>query len=165
MESVAIGSANYDSYVSLSEADLYMDAAAHGGNWRAADEPTKSRALVTSTRTLDRQSWKEEYNTQALRFAVANIKTACIELALAIVEGSEVQNLATTEDTLRSMTAGSVSITNARATSIQPTRFPLIVQELLRDYLGGTSDGMYAQVTGADEETIFPLETGFNGGV
>jgi len=79
-------------------------------------------------------------------------------LALALMDGSDVQNFSTTAERIRSMSAGSVSITNYRGVDIA-TRFPQIVQELLRGYLGsGSGTGGAAKVYGVDGETTFPIE-------
>ena len=160
MEQVAIGSQNYDSYASEAAADLYLDAAMHATNWWVAEEATKARALVTATRILDRQIWRDEYNTQALRIAEPNIVTAAIELALVLVDGTDIQNQQTTEDLVRSMSAGSVSITFVRG-SVIATRFNQIVQELLAGYLGGSNASLYAKSFGTEEETAFPIDLGF----
>jgi hypothetical protein len=113
---------------------------------------------------LDRQTWNDAYNTVALRAVETNIINASIELALAIMDGSEVQNQQTTAERLRTISAGSVSITNFRGID-NPTRFPQIVQELLSGYLGGSGVFFGATATGVAEETIFPIDLGFNGGL
>jgi hypothetical protein len=173
-------------YADVDMADTYLDGASHADTWRAlTDDDTKGRYLVTATRILNRQLWKGDKvaSDQPLAWPRTNtgiddsllvldtngipvdIDNAAIELALAIADGSEVQNQQTTVERVRSMTAGSVSITNFRGIDI-PTRFPQIVQELLRLYLGGTGSTFVPKATGTDGETSFPAELGFNiGGI
>lgn len=165
MSTVQIGSHPYETYADVSEADLYLDAASHAAAWRAddVDADTKARLLVTATRILDRQTWRDEYNTFELRAAQPNIVNASIELALALLDGSEVQNTQTGVERIRSITAGPVSITNFRGID-EPSRFPQIVQELLRGYLnaGGTLGPV---VSGVDDLTTFPIQGSFTRGL
>lgn len=167
-------------FANVEMADAYLDAASHADSWRAlSDEDTKARYLVTATRIFNRQRWKgnKVATDQPLAFPRENmgitpepvlneddipvdVVNASIELALALVDGAEVQSNATTADRVHSMSAGSVSITNYRDADI-PTRFPLIVQELLRDYLAGAGAVFASRANGVDGETIFPVELGF----
>lgn len=152
-------------YANVEDADAYADGASHGDAWRAlTDEDTKGRYLITATRILDRQQWRDEYNTFALRVVVPDIVNASIELAMSLLDGSDVQNQQSTAERIRSMSAGSVSITNFRGVDT-PTRFPLIVQELLRNYLGGDGSLFVSRATGIDGETTFPVELGINTGL
>lgn len=162
MDTVTIGSATYDVYADVSVADMYLDAAIHAETWWTLDTDTKARALVTATRTLDRQTWLEDYSTQALREDIDNIINASIELALSLAEGSDVQNQQTTAERVKRLQAGSVSIENFRGID-NPTRFPQIVQELLRGYLGSDGSNLVGVAEGTDGETIFPIDLGFTG--
>lgn len=165
MESVTLGSQGYDVYANVSTADLYLNAASHADSWREEiDQDVKARYLVTATRLLDRQTWKTEYNTQALRFVEQNIIDASIELALTMYDGSDVQERQNMAALFRSISAGSVSITNFRGVETA-TRFPQIVQELLKDYLGGSGTGYFSIATGVDGEATFPIDLGFNRGI
>jgi hypothetical protein len=106
----------------------------------------------------------DTYNTQALRFAETAIINASIELALALLDGSTVQDRQTNAERIKAMTAGSVSITNFRGVD-DPTRFPQIVQELLAPYLGGSSSTLGVAVAeGVDTETVFPSALDLSGG-
>jgi hypothetical protein len=165
MDSVAIDSQDYDVYADITTADLYLNAASHAASWRAlTDDVDKARYLVTATRLLDRQTWLDTYNTQALRFAETAIINASIELALALLDGSTVQDRQTNAERIKAMTAGSVSITNFRGVD-DPTRFPQIVQELLAPYLGGSSSTLGVAVAeGVDTETVFPSALDLSGG-
>lgn len=169
-------------YADVDMADAYLDGAYHGDTWRSLDENAKGRSLVTATRTLNRQSWVGEVEVAGQDLAWPRINTgmtgvdgttpddivnASIEMALSLVDGSELQNQQTTAERIRSLTAGSVSITNFRGIN-SATRFPQIVNELVAEYLSGGPEGMIGigmKVTGADTETIFPIEVGFTQGV
>ena len=177
---------DFEVFADVDMADEYMDGALHGDSWRELDDDTKGRALVTSTRVLNRQRWKgtKTEADQALAFPrvdmnitpepilndddiPVDIVSASIELALALVDGSEAQNEQTTAERFSSISAGSVSISNYRTSSLErPTRFPLIVQELLKPFLGGSGiASFYAKATGVDGETIFPIDLGHTGGI
>lgn len=151
MESVAIGSNPYDSYATVEQADAYLAAALQAGtDWSSASETTKAQALATATRVLDRQRWADGYTTQAERAAVQQIADACIEMALSLVQGSSLQSEQTTAQKLQSIRAGSVSLTYFRGAEGAPLRFPLIVFELLRDYIAGATFAVGMQSSGTD---------------
>jgi hypothetical protein len=157
-----LGGEVYTVYADVETADVYTLAAYHGAKWRAAATDTKAQALITATRLLDRQVWITAYNTFALRAVEQNIINASIELGIALLDGSEVQSNATNAERVRSMSAGSVSITNFRAVDAA-TRFPQIVHELLRGYMG-TSTFYVPKATGVADETSFPIDLGFSVG-
>lgn len=185
---VNIGSQAYPVYGDVSKADEYLSASFHADSWNNTFTPEqKAQLLVTATRVLDRQRWKGDKadTAQELAFPRINmnlipdpvldatngipvdIENASFELALAIGDGSDVQNQQSTAERIQSMTAGSVSITNFRGVDEFPLRFPLIVQELLRPYLAGsgvTTIGA-AKATGVDGETSFPADLGLSGGI
>lgn len=143
MEVVTIDSQAFDSYASLAQAETYLAAAVHAGtSWTGATDDSKGKALVTATRILDRQRWAAAYDTQAEREGVQAIQEACIEMALALLDGSDLQTEQTTAQKLQSIKAGSVALSYFRGAEGRPHRFPTIVQELLRDYLtgGGSSE-------------------------
>lgn len=149
MEIVVIDSAAYDSYASVTQADTYLAASQHAGTtWSSASSDSKGQALVTMTRVLDRQRWKDAYDTQAEREVVTDIQNACIEGALALLQGSEFQSEANTAQKLQTIKAGSVSLTYFRGAEGSPKRFPVIVWELLRDYLEGSTLGSYGTSSG-----------------
>jgi hypothetical protein len=164
MPFVEIGSNEYPSYADLETADEYALAATHAEAWRNADEADKVRALVTATRTLDRQTWLDAFNSFDLRVAVDNIVTAAIELAIALVDGSEVQN-ATTEQTQKRLKAGSVEIENFKMSADSATRFPKIVQELLAPYLGSGATFFGPVSAGTCRPSITPLDFDHNEGI
>lgn len=168
------------SYATVEDADAYMDGAIHGSVWEDEDYTTKYKALVSATRMLDRQLWLGSKTDSAQLnqwprtgtgvdgveddAVPTDITSATIELALAFIGGSDVQNQQSTAERVRSMSAGSVSITNFRGVDTVASRFPQIVQELVAKYLGGSSSSFAAKATGVDTETIFPVELGFGTG-
>lgn len=140
-------------YAGTDEADAYAEGALQADPWRAADDDTKGRALVTATRIFDRQRWKGDKTVanQDLAWPRSNtgidtvdpavipedITNGSIELAFALVDGSTVQYDQNTSQKIQSMQAGSVSLSFFRGADGIPIRWPLPVQELIRDYLAG----------------------------
>lgn len=171
------------SYISFEDADKYMRAATNGGGWRAADDNTKAQALVTAVRTLDRQSWLGEVtdSDQALQWPRKNtgvvgvidtaipikIQYAAVELAEILIDGSEdVLSEANAGQKIKSLKAGSVSIDYFRdPNALFPVRFPPIVNELIRDYTGGSVIAPGAESFGTQGETITRRDFGFNRGL
>lgn len=150
MQQVTIDSAAYDSYASLAQADAYLAASSHAASWADKTDDEKGQYLVTATRVLDRQSWADAYDTQAEREDVQAVRDACVEMALALADGSDLQSEQTTAQKLQSIKAGSVSLTYFRGAEGRPHRFPLIVSELLRDYLAGANLSIGGVATGTD---------------
>lgn len=145
----------FDSYASLAEADQYLAAASHASVWSGKTDDEKGQFLATATRVMDRQRWSAAYDTQAEREDVQDIRDACVELALALADGSELQSEQNTAQKLQTITAGSVSLTYFRGAEGRAQRFPLAAQELLRPYLAGAglSAGMKATGTGGTSST------------
>lgn len=166
MEAVLISSQPYDSYVSVASADAYLAASLHAGeDWSGASNLIKAQALVTATRILDRQRWEPDYDTQTKRESVEAIKSAAIEMALALVQGSELQTEANTAQKLSSIKAGSVSLTYFRGAEGRPSRFPQIVTELLRPYLAGANFLVGPQATGLGGVSSTEDDFGHTGGI
>jgi hypothetical protein len=63
-----VGSASANSFVTLAEADAYMDGRLNGSAWESATEDNQNRALVEATRELSARTWKGRRvdDTQAL---------------------------------------------------------------------------------------------------
>lgn len=179
MVQVLIDSMTYNSYATVETADDYLDAAFHADAWRAlTDSDKKAMALVTATRTLDRQRWKGEKTDEDQPLAwprtgtgvegveddviPQNIIDACIEMALALVQGSDFQDVQNTSQKIQTMKAGSVSLTFFRGADGTPVRFPQIIQELLRDYLEGLSSSLGTSSSGTDGKTISNNDYGYS---
>lgn len=163
METILIDSQPFDSYRTVEQADTYLAASIHAGNWTSATEATKEQALVTATRIMDRQRWQDAYDTQTERFAVENILDACCEIALSLVDGSAIQTNQSTAQTLQSIKAGSVALTYFRGAEGRAHRFPTIVHELLRDYLAGGAQSVSAKSTGVDGTSATDDDFGHSG--
>lgn len=150
LSEVDVGGETFVVYADLDVANAYFAGAIHAANWSAATDTTKSQALVTATRILDRQKWIAAYGTQTLRGVVQAIQDASAEMALALVDGSDLQTEQTTGQKLQSIKAGSVSLSYFRGAEGRPHRFPVIVHELLRDYLAGADLSISMVATGVD---------------
>lgn len=186
MADVLIDSQPYDSYGGVEEGDFYFAAATHAANWVAASELLKGQALVTASRVLNRQQWKGDKYDAAQPLAWPRTSTgvdgvedtvipqaivdACFELALSLLDGSAVQTNpeATQEQKTSSLKAGSVSISYFKGAvtpaELKPGRFPLIVQELLKPYLGGSVSGLVNEASGVDACSVTEQDFGFTRG-
>jgi len=170
-------------YADIDMADLYLQAAFHGDNWDAQSDDQKGKALVTATRLLDRQIWigDKTYPDQELQWPRINtgidevdvdssavptdIVNASIEIALALVNGSTVQDDPNTTQKLSSLSAGSVSLVYYHGSDpTTPQRFPQIVYELTRKYLAGSTPAISGVATGTDGCSITSKDFGVNQG-
>lgn len=166
MEVITIDSYAFDSYLTVAQADVYLAAAIHGTNWASASADTKAQALITATRLLDRQRWRSDYDTQAEREGVQGVLDACCEVALSLVDGSDIQTEQTTAQKLQSLRAGSVSLTYFRGAEGVAHRFPTIINELLRDYLaGGAGFTVMGRATGVSGTSSTADDFGHNSSI
>ena len=190
MPTVEINSVTYDVYVSLADADAYLEAQIAAATWQGlsdsdADVDRKERAIVSATRLIDRQLWQGEkadpYQVHAFpRTGLVypdsgddvpsdavpqEVVDATCELASLMLDGSEVQALADPNTSnVQSLKAGSVAISYFRA---EPSldRFPLIIQELLGFWLAGAGVGLTGVATGVDGEDRFSDQFLVNEGI
>lgn len=185
MATVSIGGTDYTVYQDETEADEYFNGSSDYDTWNAFTSDEKKRALVSSTRLIDRQSWQgeKEGDPQELAFprtgvvdcsgnavdastTLEKVEEASLMLALDIADGTPVQSNATTEDLTQTLKAGSVMITNFRATEGSASRFPLDVMELIGCYFQGAGD---AGIAGSLSYGVcgegFDDDFGFSGGV
>lgn len=153
-QTVTIGAAEYEVYADLATADLYLAAEPNAATWREGDEEENSRALVSATRILNRAPWAGEKtdSSQALAWPRTGtgvdgveddlipqaIIDASIELANAIRNGYDAANQASTASGTKRQKAGSVEIEYFSSVSVDGTRYPLPVHELIAPYLGGS---------------------------
>lgn len=135
-------------YADENDADEYALGSMDSAAWDASDSDTKERALITSTRILDRQQWVQGYETFDDRLENENIVNASIEMSFYLISGSDLEtngNQATKEIT--HLQAGSVSISYlaTAAGSIGgpggSMRWPLPIEEKLRGLLAGATTG------------------------
>lgn len=173
MAEVDIDGTTYFAYASLEDADGYLAANLAADTWRGTDDDRKGMALVTATRVLDRQRWRGTKTDTAQVGAwprsgtglagvedgtvPADIVNGSIELASALLDGSEAQTAQSTAQTIQSLRAGSVSLSYFRGAEGAPLRFPLPVMELIRLYLAGGGSGMAGAIaygTGKQSTTV-----------
>lgn len=156
MTTVQIGSTEYEAYSSLVDAEEYMLAVigSHADAWRAeTSDDVKVRALVSSTRLLDRQNWQGEKTSdgQPLQWPRTGVTTdppetneipqeivdASVELAAYMLSGEFDALQQNTANAIQSAKAGSASVTYFRGAEGVSYRFPLPVQELIGKWLKG----------------------------
>jgi hypothetical protein len=183
MPTVDIEGNTYEVYADVDEADAYLEAAMHADAWRAEeDEDVKARALVSATRTLERQRWKgdklETSPEQTLSWPRTNtgidgvsdtevpdnIINASIEMANALVGGYDLQSEQNTSQKIQSLQAGSVSLSYFRGAEGDVLRFPLIITELLSGYLAGSDTIVGGGVAdGTDGVSVTENDFGMSG--
>lgn len=152
MKEVDIGEYTYNVYADVDDANEYLVAAQHAGTaWSSASTTTKSQTLVTVTRILDRQRWAAMYDTQAERENVPAIINASIEMALALLQGTDLQSEPRAGmPKFQLVAAQGDSVSYYHGSGIPLRRFPTIVNELLRDYLAGADLAIGMTATGTD---------------
>lgn len=169
MATVSIGSDDYTSYADTDTADTYLAASVTVAGWADASDDNKAKALVSATRLLDRQTWIDGYTTFDARIAVQAIVDACCELAGLFIDGTtDVLTSSSTEQSTKSLKAGSVAIEYFRQNPALAARFPTNVQELIGPYLAGSAEAAsigapYAG--GTDVCSAFDRDYGLTGGL
>lgn len=170
MPTVPISSADYAVYADLATADDYLLADFSATTWRDETvEDQKSRALVTSTRILNRMPWSSDRDWP--RAGTADTDTgdvpqdvidASIVLAKLIHAGSTVDSSPTTASTVRRQKAGSVEIEYFDPTLFSdPTRLPIEVWELIQKYLSSITVTALASGTDGESITCNPYTVGY----
>lgn len=178
MPTLTIDSQEFEVYSDIGETDNYALGAIHATAWRAADDTTKGMALVTATRTLDRQVWVGEKTDpeQALAWPRSNtgvdgieddvvppqVIQACQEMAIALVAGSTLQDDQNTSQKIQTMKAGSVSLTYFRGAEGRALRFPLIINELLRGLLASGANRLTGVASGVSGTSVTENDFGLN---
>lgn len=176
---LTIGSLDYNVYADMGFVNGYAEAAISAGAalWRGMpDDDSKSRLIVSATRFIDRQVWQGDRvdDDQALAFPRTGLKDldgndvptddgladlfmdGFCELVLSLTESADIQNQATTESNVASLTAGSVSITFWRGVSSAVAgRFSQSVNEILGRWLAGASGTVSPRATGVDGVSSF----------
>jgi hypothetical protein len=169
MPQVSIGSDDYVSYADTDTADTYLAGSVTVAGWSSATDDAKGRALVSATRLLDRQTWAEGYTTFNERVAIQAIVDACCELAGLFIDGTtDALTSSTTEQTTKTLKAGTVSIEYFRQNPALAARFPTNVQELLGPYLAGSSAAASIAAPyagGTDVCSQFDRDYGLTGGL
>lgn len=157
MTSITIGSNEYEVYSDVAEADAYYNGSTEFADWDALTATEKSRALVSSTRLIDRQPWQGakvvSSPDQILDFPRTGLVdcegialddvdtlplavTASQLLALDIHTDNAQTQQRINEDLTKSLKAGSVSLVNFRQDKDTLSgRFALDVMELIGCFL------------------------------
>lgn len=156
-----------DTYVTVEEADAYYAQSLDFDTWDALDTTQKERALVTATRTLDRQVWQGTKTDplQDLQWPKTNvvdrdgnvldplivpedIKTAEIVLALMLYLDPTVASNKNAGTNIKHLKAGSAEVEYFRPQT--GGRFPTIIMELIGQYLASATQ---VSMGGADYGT------------
>ncbi len=175
-----------NSYSTRAEADTYLDASARASSWKANSPSNRDRFLISAFREIEKQRYLgvrtggDAQSTQFPRDGIENcdgigrsgdtpapieVQEAQIELAFEISQDPELEGKASTGSNVKSVGAGSAKVSffqpGRDASGRQGTRFPTIVQELLRCFLsGGALSG--AESSGTDECSQFTDDQQFN---
>lgn len=162
-----------NSYITLADAEIYMESSARGFDlWGDVPKVEKERALITSQRLLERQTWQGDQTApkpgQALAWprtgvtdrygdAVASatppqaIIDAQVELAFDISQDTDVEEEKDANSNTKKVVADTVEVEFFNPVR-NGGRFPSIVQELVGEFLAGAGSGTSVglQVFGTD---------------
>ena len=180
-EVVTVNSEQYDTYASLEQADLYLQANFFATAWFALTEDQKGQLLITSTRLFDRQCWIGEKTDEAQplewpRTGIEDVDetevpdgivNGSIEMAFYLLDGSDaVTSNNPGAQKLKSIAAGSVNMQwfNGKS-SAELDRFPLPVQELIGEWLCSGQQVSSVTASGTGGVSVTEDDLGFNEGV
>jgi len=122
---VTIGGTAYDAYVSLADANTYLNGSVNAAAWNALSDDDKGRAIVTAVRVIDAQNWTGEKTEADNALAwprtcmdgdppgtlPAALVTVTIQLAFAISQNPELAGgAASAQGGTKRLKAGSVEI-------------------------------------------------------
>lgn len=178
MTTITIGTADYQVYGNLVDAELYLAARIGSDIWDTKDNNVKNRALITATRLLDRQIWQgtKTVDSQLLdwpRIGVVDAEGIAVddatvpqdivdgsfEFALMLINNTELVNEDTTGSNIQRLKAGEVETWFFRPT-LGKSRIPSVVLELVGQYLDSALNAEKGFISGGDELSSFdePLE-------
>jgi hypothetical protein len=160
---------NTNSYVSVAEADTYLETRIDSANWTAASDELKDSALVTATSIVDDHAWigSAVSSSQALAWprnnAIYNdtrlglnitfgntiiptqVKEAVYEQALHLIDNEDLLQGKT--QTFESISIGSISISDSDSTSTVPMKPSLVLKKirplLNKAYAAGTGSSWW----------------------
>lgn len=142
MAEVDIGAESYASFGDMEGADVYLDAdSTLAAPWAELDKNAKGRNLVTATRILLRQPWREPPSIDAPPAAVVS---ATYEFAGAIAAGYDLSADPAASQTVRRQKAGSVEVEFFRdidAPAYRPPPLPLPVWALIKSLIYAPAEG------------------------
>ena len=183
MGQVSIDGNDYEIYGTQADATIYFGGAIHGTAWFAADDDTQAKALVTSTRMLDRQVWQgtktapspgqtldwprtgvvdREGNPVDPNTVPEGIVFGSYELANILISNAAVQDTKDAGSNISSVGAGSARVAFFRPTIGTLGRFPTIVQELVGEFLAGAVAHLGIFVSGIQESQFAVWDFGFS---
>jgi len=183
-----------NSYITVADADAYLDQSPRATDWAFLGAQDKIRALIGAYRRLEREDWagsktnSAPTQTQAFpRTGLVNkegetldsgtvpqfIKDAQAEYAFELSQDPDLEAQANTGSNEKRLRAGSAEIEFFQPTigSAQSTTFPTAVQEIIGCFLesgatsGGTIGGVFT--SGTDGVTSFtnPCDPGLTEGL
>lgn len=164
---VIIDSIEFPVYADLETATAYAVGSLNATEWTALDDDAKKVALVSATRVLDRQRWRSDCDTFEKRLEKQNIVDASVEIAFALAAGSDLQDAQNQSQKIEMLRAGSVQLRFFRGADGKPLRFPLIIQELIRDCLA-SAGGKLARGSvafGTDKGSATDEDFGYSGSI
>lgn len=184
-DTVNITSVDYPVYGNLEKADEYLEASMSEAAqaWRdLADIEDKKRYLVQMSRILDRQEWRGEKveDGQAMQWPRKNtgvagvvddaiplpIVYASFEGAAILASGGDFESSANQAQKIASLRAGSVALSYFRGAEGPNTRFPVVIDELIRRYTAGGDERVSGAIstgsTGTDTQSVTRQDFGYN---
>lgn len=168
-----------NAYCAVSDGDTYFASRLGADAWTDASTDEKKQALVSATRMIDRQRWAGTSTSGTFPYSTlawprsgvtdkygdsvsatglpADIITGTEELALALLEDESAQDTASAGTNTKRVKAGQVEVEFFKPTLGQLGRFPLIVQELLGQFLAGANSSSAGVVSGDDRQSYFDV--------
>jgi len=169
MPTVTIGSDDYEVYVTVSTANIYLAGdSLRYPTWSVTSSDDKARAIISATRYIDRQRWQgsKTSDAQVLQFPRSGLTRAdgtdvdeaevpqevldaTSILAGEIAADPSILNLLNAGSNIRRVQAGSAGVEYFKPTLDSATKLPTSISELLSFFLEGanTSSG---EVFGTD---------------
>lgn len=169
-----------NTYVTLAEADAYLDDSVSTTDWATLDEDTRVRALLSAFRLLERQVWQGDRTDEAQEAdhprtglvtcdgipvpedeVAEDIESAQIELAFAITADPELETKANQGSNVRRVSAGSATVEFFNSTDgsggFVADRFPANVMELIKCFLEGYgASSADSEAFGTGCPSVFP---------
>jgi hypothetical protein len=186
MGTVLIGGVTFEIYSTFTLANDYMKGQTDASAWSAADTTAKNQALVTATRSFDRQTWVgtptdlatpqpiawprtgvTDRNGQAVPDSVIpqDVLNGFYEWALDIVGDVDIASQSPGTNTKRVRTKEKVDVIEVeaetelfRATIGQTARFPIDIMEWISIYLSGSGDAGLAFASGTGVTSGFTTD-------
>lgn len=186
---LTIGAVSYTVYAftadPLQDANDYLAASITAGTWATKTDDEKKALLISAFRTLDRQTWSGEADTDIAwprTGATCNgaavtdgeipddVVEAQFELASFLADSTDSVTSNNTDSNIKRVKAGSAEVEYFYPLSGEGTRFPLPVQELIGCYLAGSGAGLstllpYIGGGDANDSTFTSLDTDLNNGL